>query len=114
MLNEKEFNVLKAYGGQEAIDIAFKELPNLIILDLMMPDISGYDVIKALKSRPDTIDIPIIICTAKDLDPYEIKELDKNVSSIMHKGMFTKDDLLKCIKQLQKANPKEVRDTPGI
>lgn len=102
MLNEKEFSVLKAYGGQEAIDIAIKKLPSLIILDLMMPDISGYDVIKALKSRPDTIDIPIIICTAKDIDQYDIKELDKNVSSIMHKGMFTRDDMLDCIKQLQK------------
>lgn len=102
MLNETEFNVLKAYGGQEAIDTAIKELPNLIILDLMMPDISGYNVIKALKSRPDTIDIPIIICTAKDLDRYDVKELDKNVSSIMHKGLFTRDDLLECVKQLQK------------
>ncbi len=102
MLNENEFNVLKAYGGREAIDIACKELPDAIILDLMMPDISGYDVIKTLKSRPDTVDIPIIICTAKDLDSYDIKELDKNVSSIMHKGMFTRDDLLECVKQLQK------------
>jgi PAS domain S-box-containing protein len=108
MLNENEFNVLKAYGGRETIDIAFKKLPDVIILDLMMPEISGYDVIKTLKSRPGTIDIPIIICTAKDLDPYDIKELSEKVSSIMHKGMFTRDDLLMCIKQLQKANPKEM------
>jgi CheY-like chemotaxis protein len=112
MLSENDFNVLKAYGGREAIDIACKELPDVIILDLMMPDISGYEVIKTLKSRPDTIDIPIIICTAKDLDPYDIKELDKKVSSIMHKGMFTRDDLLECVKQLQKAKPKETRDIP--
>jgi PAS domain S-box-containing protein len=108
MLNEKELNVLKAYGGQEAIDITIKELPDVIILDLMMPEVSGYDVIKALKCRPDTVDIPIIICTAKDLDPYDIKELSGNVSSIMHKGMFSRDDLLECIKQLQKANLKEM------
>jgi CheY-like chemotaxis protein/two-component sensor histidine kinase len=111
MLNEKEFNVLKAYGGQEAIDIAFKELPDVIVLDLMMPDISGYDVIKALKSRADTIDIPIIICTAKDLDSYEIKELNEKVSSIMHKGMFSRDDLLLCIKQIQKVNTKDISET---
>jgi CheY-like chemotaxis protein len=108
MLNEKEFNVLKAYGGQETIDIASKEKPDVIILDLMMPDVSGYDVIKALKGRPDTIDIPLIICTAKDLDHYDINELNKNVSSIMHKGMFTRDDLLKCIKQLQKVKTKDM------
>ena len=102
MLDGKEFNVLKAYGGQEAIDIAFKERPDLIVLDLMMPDISGFDVIKALKSNPDTIDIPIIICTAKDLDPYDITELDENVSSIMHKGMFTRENLIGIIKDVQK------------
>jgi len=113
MLNENEFNLLKAYGGQEAIDITIKELPDVIILDLMMPDISGYDVIKALKCRPDTVDIPIIICTAKDLDPYDIKELSGNVSSIMHKGMFSRDDMLECIKQLQKANSKETREKTG-
>ena len=108
MLDGKEFNVLKAYGGQEAIDIAFKEQPEVIVLDLMMPDISGFEVIKALKSNPDTIDIPIIICTAKDLDPYDITELDENVSSIMHKGLFTRENLLASIKQLQKVKTKEM------
>jgi signal transduction histidine kinase/CheY-like chemotaxis protein len=107
MLDGKEFNVLKAYGGQEAIDLAFKEQPEVIILDLMMPEVSGFDVIKALKNRPDTIDIPIIICTAKDLDPYDIKELDENASSIMHKGMFTRENLLASIKQLQKVKTKK-------
>ncbi|WP_440947813.1 response regulator [Methanosarcina sp. T3] len=110
MLNGNEFNVLKAYGGKEAIDIAFKEQPEVIILDLMMPDISGFDVIKALKNRPETIDTPIIICTAKDLSPCEIKELDEHVSSIVHKGMFTREDLLMCIRQIRKVNLKDMRN----
>ncbi|HWR26128.1 MAG TPA: response regulator [Methanosarcina sp.] len=102
MLDKKEFNVLKVYGGREAIDLAFKEKPEVIILDLMMPESSGFDVIKALKNNPDTIDIPIIVCTAKDLDSNDIKELSGNVSNIMHKGMFTEEELLECIKQIQK------------
>ncbi len=107
MLIGKEFNVLKAHGGQDAIDIAFKEKPEVIILDLMMPDSSGFDVIRALKNNPDSIDIPIIVCTAKDLDSNDIKELNGNVSSIMHKGMFTEKELLTCIKQIQKVEMKE-------
>ena len=107
MLDGKEFNVLKAYGGQDAIDIAFKEKPEVVILDLMMPESSGFDVIKALKNNPDSIDTPIIVCTAKDLDSNDIKELDGNVSSIMHKGMFTEEELLACIKQIQKVEMKE-------
>ncbi|MDD4250218.1 MAG: response regulator, partial [Methanosarcina sp.] len=102
MLDGKEFNVLKAYGGQEAIDLAFKERPDLIVLDLMMPDISGFEVIKALKSKPDTIDIPIIICTAKDLEPTEMNTLDENVSYIVHKGMFNRENLIGIIKGVQK------------
>ena len=107
MLDGKEFNVLKAYGGQDAIDIAFKEKPEVVILDLMMPESSGFDVIKALKNNPDSIDTPIIVCTAKDLDSNDIKELNGNVSSIMHKGMFTEEELLACIKQIQKVEMKE-------
>ncbi|HWR24629.1 MAG TPA: response regulator, partial [Methanosarcina sp.] len=109
MLDEKEFNVLKVYGGKEAIELAFKEKPDVIVLDIMMPKISGFDVIKALKSNPDTIDTPIIVCTAKDLDSNDIKELSGKVSSIMHKGMFTHEELLECIKQIQNVETKETK-----
>ena len=45
-------NVLRAYGGREAIEIARRELPDVIVLDLMMPDVNGFDVVAALtKSR---------------------------------------------------------------
>jgi CheY-like chemotaxis protein len=107
MLDEKEFNVLKVYGGKEAIDLAFKEKPEVIILDLMMPESSGFDVIKALKNNPDTIDIPIVVCTAKDLDSNDIKKLSGNVSNVMHKGMFTQEELIECIKQIQNVELKE-------
>lgn len=101
MLNGKEFNVLTACGGQEAIDIAFKEHPDVIVLDLMMPQISGFDVIKALKKEPECIDIPIIVCTAKDLNPEERKVLDENASCIMQKGMFTRENLIDLIKTVE-------------
>jgi PAS domain S-box-containing protein len=102
MLNHEKFDVLTAYGGQEAIDIAFQKHPDVIVLDLMMPVISGFDVIKALKANPDTIDTPIIICTAKDLDSDDRTELDENVSCIMHKGMFTRENLIGTIRVVQK------------
>lgn len=101
MLSGEEFNVLVAYGGKEAIDIVSRNRPDVIILDLMMPEVSGFDVIEALKSDPETIDIPVIICTAKDLDLREAESLNKDVSSIMHKGMFTKDDIIRLMKKMQ-------------
>lgn len=102
MLNGKEFEVLKAYGGQEAIDVAFKEHPDVIVLDLMMPQITGFDVITALKADPNTVDTPIIICTAKDLDSDDRKMLDGNVTNIMQKGMLSREKLIDFIKALEK------------
>lgn len=102
MLDDEEFDVLTAYGGQDAIDIAFAKHPDVIVLDLMMPDVSGFDVVKELKANPDTIDIPIIICTAKDLNLNDREVLDKNVLNIMHKGMFARDDLIGFIESVQK------------
>ncbi|WP_370573011.1 response regulator, partial [Methanomethylovorans sp.] len=106
MLSAEDINVLTAYGGKEAIETTIKEKPDVVVLDLMMPEVSGYDVIKALKSNPQTIDIPIIICTAKDLDLDESKSLKQNVFSIMHKGMFTKDDITGLMKKMQYKNNK--------
>lgn len=106
MLDREDFNILTAHGGQEAIDIALKEHPDVIVLDLMMPEVSGFDVVKVLKADPDTIDIPVIICTAKDLEQNEMATLDKNVSHIMHKGMFTRENLISTIKALQSTQAK--------
>ncbi|NPE29047.1 response regulator [Methanococcoides sp. SA1] len=98
MLKENEFEVLTANGGQKAIDIALKDNPDVIILDLMMPNVSGYDVIHTLKHRVETIDIPIIICSAKDIDMGEKRELKKNVTQIFQKGMLSKESLIECIR----------------
>ena len=60
---------LRAHGGQEAIETARRELPNLIILDLMMPEVNGFDVVAALNQYPETAGIPILIVTAKQITP---------------------------------------------
>jgi DNA-binding response OmpR family regulator len=59
------FSVSSANNGKDAIKQAETFLPDLIILDVMMPEMDGWDVCKELKSRPDTSSIPIIMLTAK-------------------------------------------------
>ena len=78
--------VLRAYGGQEAIDVARKELPDLIVLDLMMPEVTGFDVVEALTLRPETARIPILVVTAKQITPDDRAKLDGSVKTIMEKG----------------------------
>ena len=61
-----EFVVKAAINGPTALKIAEKQAPDLILLDVMMPDMDGYEVCRILKSNPDTVDIPIIFLTAMD------------------------------------------------
>ena len=85
--------VLRAYGGREAIETARRELPDLIVLDLMMPDVNGFDVVEALKAQPDTARIPIVVVTAKQITPEDRARLNGYVSTIMEKGGFDPEAL---------------------
>lgn len=64
-LEKEGYEVISAYDGKAAIDKALDELPDLILLDVMMPEISGIDVCQTLSSNPLTSNIPIILVTAK-------------------------------------------------
>lgn len=64
-LEHEGYEVLTAYDGQSGIDKAISELPDLILLDVMMPDITGIEVCKTLVNNPLTKSIPIILVTAK-------------------------------------------------
>jgi PAS domain S-box-containing protein len=78
--------VLRAYGGREAIEVARRELPDLIVLDLMMPDLNGFDVVAALDEHPHTARIPIIVVTARQITAEDRARLDGHPSSIMEKA----------------------------
>jgi len=83
--------VLRAYGGREAIDTARRELPDLIVLDLMMPDVSGFDVVEALKEHLSTARIPVLVVTAKRITIEDRARLNGYVSAIMEKAEFDRD-----------------------
>lgn len=75
------YEVLTALNGEDAVDRARRELPDLIILDVMMPKIDGYEACRILKANPLTKNIPVILLTAKgrDIDKrlgYEVGAAD--------------------------------------
>jgi PAS domain S-box-containing protein len=86
--------ILRAYGGLEAIDAAKHELPDLIVLDLMMPDVNGFDVVEALRAYPDTARIPILVVTAKQITAEDHVKLSRSVTTIMEKAEFDGDRFL--------------------
>ncbi|MFN3532709.1 MAG: response regulator [Candidatus Brocadia sp.] len=102
LLVSEGYEVLKAYGGKEGIDKAFQYKPDLIFLDLMMPEISGFDVVDKLKTSPETDTIPVIVITAMDLTQADKEKLNHCVSLVMKKGTYSKERFLSDIATLKK------------
>jgi DNA-binding response OmpR family regulator len=65
ILSRNRFEVLGANGGREGLDLVRKEIPDAILLDLMMPDMDGWEVYQQLKADQKTSQIPVIVVTAK-------------------------------------------------
>jgi two-component system, OmpR family, response regulator VicR len=65
IVGRKGYHIKGAHGGREGLELVQQELPDLILLDLMMPDLDGWDVYKLLKANEATRSIPVIIITAK-------------------------------------------------
>lgn len=87
-LAEPGYSVLRAYGGKEGIAAAQRERPDLLVLDLMMPEVNGFDVVEALKNSPETAYIPIVVVTAKTLTEEDRVILHANVAAILEKTGF--------------------------
>jgi PAS domain S-box-containing protein len=83
--------VLRAQGGHEAIAIAQRELPDLIVLDLLMPEVNGFDVVGALLKRPETARIPVLVVTSKSVTAEDRAQLNGYVVGIVEKREFDRD-----------------------
>jgi CheY-like chemotaxis protein len=83
--------IYRAFGGREAIEIARRELPDLIVLDLMMPDVNGFDVVEALNKGPATARIPVVVVTASAITAEERARLNGFVTTVMGKSGFDGD-----------------------
>lgn len=98
--SQGNYTLFEATNGREAVELAKKEHPNLMILDLMMPEMDGFAVMDAMQADADTADIPIVVVTAKELTPAEKERLRGHIQSLMQKGDFLSDDLLDEVRAL--------------
>lgn len=94
------YEVIEAYDGEECIKKAKKEKPDLILLDILMPKIDGWDVLRKLKENDDTKDIPVSMLTALPLTPEDTKDkpIDKIENYILKP--FTKETLIRKIEDI--------------
>jgi signal transduction histidine kinase/CheY-like chemotaxis protein len=94
------FTVLSASGGREAIQMAKSEKPDLVLLDLMMPDVTGFDVVEELRSYKDTRETPIMILTAMNLTEADKRQLAGRVSDILSRGSVGGTDIIDLLKRV--------------
>lgn len=84
-LRAEYFDVLAAYSGAEAIEIAQREQPDIILLDVMMPVMDGFEACRRLKASPDTMHIPIVMVTALDQQADRIAGLEAGADDFLTK-----------------------------
>ena len=101
MLKPFNMEVMVADGGKAGLELALKKKPDLIILDLMMPDVDGFEVVSKLREDPAGSQIPILIYTAKNITSEDRERLQGNIQTIIQKGDFGKDRFLEMINNLQ-------------
>ena len=101
MLKPFNMEVIVADGGKAGLELALKKKPDLIILDLMMPDVDGFEVVSKLREDPAGSQIPILIYTAKNITSEDRERLQGNIQTIIQKGDFGKDRFLEMINNLQ-------------
>jgi PAS domain S-box-containing protein len=94
------FTVFKASGGKEGIDQAHAHLPHLVLLDLMMPEVTGFDVVEALRRDSSTRSIPIMILTAKQLTNEDKRLLNGSVAAVFERGALGGPELVEWLTQL--------------
>ena len=93
------FRVETAGLGREGIEIARRKQPALVIVDLLLPDISGFEVLDALAADQRTGALPVIVLTAANLSPTDRQRIEKRVHSLAQKGDFTRDAVLLAVQR---------------
>jgi threonine synthase len=89
-----EYQIFEAEGGQEGIEIVRHHRPDLVLLDLMMPGVDGFEVLETIRADENLADTRIIVVTAKTLSSGERRRLSGQIEALLHKGSFLDDDLL--------------------
>ena len=83
------FFVRVIQGGKEALHLLEKTLPDLVVLDLMMPEVDGFQVLERLRSKAETASIPVLILTGKMLSYEDVKRLDFPRVALQTKGVLS-------------------------
>ena len=98
-LERQGYEVVTAYNGRECLEKVASEKPDLVVLDLMMPEMTGFEVLEELKKNPETQNIPVIMLTARTQDQDVLRGWQSGVECYLTKP-FNPIELLTFIKRI--------------
>ncbi|MCF8085156.1 MAG: response regulator, partial [Deltaproteobacteria bacterium] len=100
MVTEEGMDTVVAENGAQCMERLKEALPDVMVLDLMMPEVDGFEVLRRVRSDPDVQAVPVIVVTAKDLTDEDRAQLSGNVFSVLTKSDTTSKTLLEQLKRL--------------
>jgi CheY-like chemotaxis protein len=104
ILSREGWEVSSAENGRAALQRLQAGMPDLILLDLMMPEMDGFEFVEHLRHGGSAVDVPIIVITAKELTEEDRQRLNHSVKRILQKGAHTQAEILKAIGDLLRTN----------
>jgi CheY-like chemotaxis protein/nitrogen-specific signal transduction histidine kinase len=116
-LEKEQWTVIEAENGRTGLEQMEKNQPELILLDLMMPEMDGFQFLDEVRKHESWRSIPVIVITAKELSSEDRQRLDETVEKILHKAAYSREDLMAEVRNLVNAcmrsklkGPKEITD----
>jgi CheY-like chemotaxis protein len=104
LLEREGWDVVQAANGRQALDVMSHLCPALVLLDLMMPEMDGFEFVVEMHRHPEWCKVPIVVLTAKDITPEDRRRLNGSVERIVQKGAFQHNELLGLVRQVVARN----------
>ncbi|HHP7244654.1 MAG TPA: response regulator [Elainellaceae cyanobacterium] len=96
-LRESGYSVISAVSAKEALNIAIEQRPDVIVTDVVMPGMSGFELCRSLKKHPVTEKVPIVICTSKNQEIDRLWGMKQGADAYVTKP-FTREQLIRAVK----------------
>ncbi|MGH1575051.1 response regulator [Methylobacterium sp. P31] len=100
LLTRESWQVVSAEHGQAGLEAVAAHRPGMILLDLMMPEMDGFGFLRALRTRPEWLDIPVVVLSAKDITADERRRLGAQADRLLQKGQLSVPDLVATLRLL--------------
>jgi signal transduction histidine kinase/DNA-binding response OmpR family regulator len=114
MLEQEGCGVVEAENGRAGLARVAERTPDIILLDLMMPEVDGFTFVAELRANPAWHDIPVVVVTAKDITEEDHRRLNGYVEAILQKGAYTREQLLHDVYELVARSARHPTLAPAI